>query len=167
MPKTPAGASASRRRSPMNSWKSEIEFLLTSGNHIWEQASDHVLTWTFRPGFCGRTTTPANATRKPESFIGSSHRGVKGRNPEPPGRVFMPTLDCPFTVGRFGQSNRSDREAKVILVDVHAESHIGETGPGLVSGRPGERHHRHPHPRSDRGRTDPAERAPPTSPTWG
>jgi metallophosphoesterase (TIGR00282 family) len=98
----------------------ELEIdVLTSGNHIWDKRA----ILPYLPGQ-PRLLRPANyPTSAPGVgvFIGDSRCGVRLAVVNLQGRVFMPTIDCPFTAAD-ALIQRIRRETNVILVDFHAEA---------------------------------------------
>jgi hypothetical protein len=68
------------------------------------------------------------------------------------GRTFMPPLENPFLCARAevpGCARCQDH-----LCGHARRSHFGKNRPGPDARRPGQRRHRHPHPRPDGGRAD-------------
>jgi len=92
--------------------------LLTSGNHIWDKKEGELYIATER-----RLLRPANY---PESAPGSGVALWERGGPRVgvlnlQGRVFMPTIDCPFRVGE--QKITLLKEATdLIIIDFHAEA---------------------------------------------
>ncbi len=98
--------------------RSEID-LLTSGNHIWDKRA-------IIPYLAGqpRLLRPHNypaATPGTGIFIGDSACGVRLAVINIQGRVFMPTLDCPFVTGT-AIVEEARKQTRVIIVDFHAEA---------------------------------------------
>ena len=93
--------------------------VITSGNHIWDKKEivDYIKD---EP----RLLRPANY---PEgvpgrgSVVVSTASGEKVGVLQLMGRVAMPTLDCPFRVGRR-EVDALRREAPTVVVDMHAEA---------------------------------------------
>lgn len=92
--------------------------LLTSGNHIWDKKEAELYIAAER-----RLLRPANY---PEHVPGSGvalwerdGRRVGVINLQ--GRVFMPTIDCPFTVGEQ-KISLLKQATDLIIVDFHAEA---------------------------------------------
>ena len=93
--------------------------VITSGNHIWNRAdfarflskSDRVLR-------------PLNYPREAPGW-GSTIVPAKSGTPvgvvNLQGRTFMPTINCPFVLGRE-EAERLKRETPVVFVDFHAEA---------------------------------------------
>jgi metallophosphoesterase (TIGR00282 family) len=98
----------------------ELEIdVLTSGNHIWDKRA----ILPYLPGQ-PRLLRPHNYPRGTPGFgvfIGDSRCGVRLAVVNLQGRVFMPTIDCPFTAAD-ALIERIRRETPVILVDFHAEA---------------------------------------------
>lgn len=98
--------------------RSEID-LLTSGNHIWDKRA--IIPYL---GEQPRLLRPENYPPSAPGtgiFIGNTRCGVRVGVLNIQGRVFMPTLDCPFTVGERA-IERIRKETPVIVVDFHAEA---------------------------------------------
>ncbi len=92
--------------------------VITSGNHVWDRPEGVELLDT-EP----RLLRPANY---PSANPGSglhvfAVRGVKLAVLNLQGRVFMPTIDDPFRVGR-GLVDELRAETNIIVVDFHAEA---------------------------------------------
>jgi len=97
---------------------SEID-LLTSGNHIWDKRA--IIPYlSEQPKLLRPQNYPASAPGT-GVFIGNTRCGVRVGVLNIQGRVFMPTLDCPFVVGDAAVE-RIRRETPVILIDFHAEA---------------------------------------------
>jgi hypothetical protein len=92
--------------------------LLTSGNHIWDKKEGELYIATER-----RVLRPANY---PEAAPGSGVALWEGGGTRVgvlnlQGRVFMPTIDCPFRVGE--QKITLLKEATdLVIIDFHAEA---------------------------------------------
>jgi metallophosphoesterase (TIGR00282 family) len=98
--------------------KSEID-LLTSGNHIWDKRA--IIPYlSEQPRLLRPHNYPSSAPGT-GIFIGNTRCGVRVGVLNIQGRVFMPTLDCPFTVGEAAVE-RIRKETPVIVVDFHAEA---------------------------------------------
>ncbi len=95
--------------------------VLTSGNHIWDKKE--ILPW-FREQVNGRLLRPANyPPDAPGSgvFVGKTPAGISYAVINLQGRVFMPTIDCPFR--KADELLHSiPEEAKIRIVDLHAEA---------------------------------------------
>jgi hypothetical protein len=93
--------------------------VITSGNHIWDKKE--IIDFISREP---RLLRPANY---PEgvpghgSVVATTAAGEKVAVLQLMGRVCMPTLDCPFQVGKR-EVQRLQQEASTIVVDMHAEA---------------------------------------------
>jgi 2',3'-cyclic-nucleotide 2'-phosphodiesterase len=93
--------------------------LLTSGNHIWDKRQ--IIPYLdLQPKLLRPHNYPASAPGT-GVFVGKSRRGIPIAVLNIQGRVFMPSLDCPFNVSRSA-IDQIRRQTQVILVDVHAEA---------------------------------------------
>ncbi len=93
--------------------------VITSGNHIWDRKE--VLDYI---GEDERLLRPANyPPQAPGRGWGvyDSAGGVKVGVLNLQGRVYLPSIDCPFRVASLGLEALKE-EAKVIIVDMHAEA---------------------------------------------
>ena len=99
-------------------FQSEID-LLTSGNHIWDKRTI-VPYLNEQPRLLRPHNYPTSAPGT-GIFIGDTRCGVRVGVLNMQGRVFMPTLDCPFTIGDAAVE-RIRKETQVIVVDFHAEA---------------------------------------------
>ena len=104
--------------------------VLTSGNHIWDQKEIIPHLDEGLP-----LVRPANYPDAPgRGYLVQD--GVMVLNLM--GRVFMPTLDCPFrTANAMLAEVEDERSLRAIIVDFHAEATSEKQGMGLVSGRQG------------------------------
>ena len=93
--------------------------VLTSGNHIWDKRV--ILNYMpTQPRLLRPHNYPSGAPGN-GVFIGDSRCGVRLAVLNIQGRVFMPSIDCPFaSVDALIQRVR--RETSIILVDFHAEA---------------------------------------------
>ena len=113
-----AGGSGITPRVAQELFNSGIE-VLTSGDHIWKRSE--VLDIIDKDG---RVLRPANF---PEGAPGrgagvfKTQNGFKVAVVNVQGRVFMEALECPFKASRRLIEELS-KEAKVIIVDIHAEA---------------------------------------------
>ena len=93
--------------------------VLSSGNHIWDR-KEILEYFPHEP----RLLRPANyPDPAPGSglYIGTAKNGVRYAVLNLQGRVFMPSIDCPFrTADR--ELARIPAETKVVIVDMHAET---------------------------------------------
>ena len=93
--------------------------VITSGNHIWNRPDfprvlakdEHIL----RP-----LNYPQGAAGHGSAIV-SSRSGNRVGVVNLQGRTFMPSIDCPFTLGR-AEVERLKRETPVVFVDFHAEA---------------------------------------------
>ena len=98
--------------------RSEID-LLTSGNHVWDKRA--IIPYlSEQPRLLRPCNYPAAAPGT-GIFIGDSACGVRLAVINVQGRVFMPTLDCPFSAADKA-IEQARRETPLILVDFHAEA---------------------------------------------
>jgi len=93
--------------------------VITTGNHVWDKKEivDYI-------GQQPRLLRPANypdSTPGAGSALISLSRTEKVAVLQLMGRVFMPTLDCPFRIGRR-EIARLRAETPIIIVDMHAEA---------------------------------------------
>lgn len=93
--------------------------VLTTGNHVWDKREiiDYI-------GQQPKLLRPANypdLTPGAGSAVVSISRTEKVAVLQLMGRVFMPTIDCPFQVGRR-EVARLRAETPIIIVDMHAEA---------------------------------------------
>lgn len=98
--------------------KTEID-LMTSGNHIWDKRA--ILPYLAEQPRLLRPQNYPAAAPGTGVFIGDSRCGVRLGVLNIQGRVFMPTLDCPFAVGKAA-IDRIRKETDVVLVDFHGEA---------------------------------------------
>jgi metallophosphoesterase (TIGR00282 family) len=93
--------------------------LLTGGNHSWDR-KEILDYFPHEP----RLLRPANypdGTPGTGLFVGATKNGVRYAVLNLQGRVFMPSIDCPFrTADR--ELARIPADVKVVLVDMHAET---------------------------------------------
>jgi metallophosphoesterase (TIGR00282 family) len=93
--------------------------LMTSGNHIWDKRA--IIPYlSEQPRLLRPQNYPPSAPGT-GIFIGNTRCGVRVGVLNIQGRVFMPTLDCPFTVGEAAVE-QIRKETPVIVVDFHAEA---------------------------------------------
>jgi metallophosphoesterase (TIGR00282 family) len=93
--------------------------LLTSGNHIWDKRA--ILPYLETQP---RLLRPHNYPQgNPGSgiYVGASRRGVPLGVLNLQGRIFMPALNCPFTVGKAAVENIR-KQTSIIIVDFHGEA---------------------------------------------
>ena len=93
--------------------------VLSSGNHIWDR-KEILDYFPHQP----RLLRPANypdGTPGSGFYLGTTKNGVRYAVLNLQGRVFMPSIDCPFrTADR--ELARVPAEVKVVIVDMHAET---------------------------------------------
>jgi hypothetical protein len=95
--------------------------VLTSGNHIWDKKE--ILPYLAERAD-GRLLRPANYPRGVPGqglYLGCTQAGLRYAVLNLQGRVFMPTIDCPFRTADalLGQI---PEEVRIRIVDVHAEA---------------------------------------------
>ncbi|MFQ5680517.1 MAG: TIGR00282 family metallophosphoesterase [Candidatus Omnitrophota bacterium] len=91
--------------------------VITSGDHIFKRRE--TLTIIDNPYILRPANLPPLARGKGSCLI--EKNGVKFGVLNLQGRVFMPSLDCPFRAAEQA-IERLSRETKIILVDMHAEA---------------------------------------------
>jgi len=93
--------------------------VLTTGNHVWDKKEivDYIAQQPrlLRPANYPETVPGAGST------VVSLSRTEKVAVVQLMGRVFMPTLDCPFQIGKR-EIARLRAETPIIIVDMHAEA---------------------------------------------
>jgi len=95
--------------------------VLTSGNHIWDKKE--ILPY-FAEHADGRLLRPANypaAAPGHGIYIGRTRAGLDYAVMNLQGRVFMPTIDCPFRTAD-ALLEKIPPEVKLRIVDMHAEA---------------------------------------------
>jgi len=95
--------------------------VLTSGNHIWDKKE--IISYLSEHAD-GRLLRPANfPTQTPGHglYLGSTPSGVPYAVLNLQGRVFMPSLDCPFRTADALLASIPP-EVKIRIVDMHAEA---------------------------------------------
>lgn len=95
--------------------------VLTSGNHIWDKKE--IMPYLADPSHA-RLLRPANYPGPAPGqgfFIGKNSSGVPYAVLNLQGRVFMPTLDCPFRAADKLLASVPE-EVKIRVVDAHAEA---------------------------------------------
>jgi 2',3'-cyclic-nucleotide 2'-phosphodiesterase len=110
--------------------------VLTSGNHIWDK-KEIVEYIQHEPRLLRPANYPAGVPGH-GSIVARTARGEQVGVLQLMGRVSMPTLDCPFQVGRR-EIERLRERVSTIVVDMHAEATsekmaMGWYLDGLVSG---------------------------------
>jgi metallophosphoesterase (TIGR00282 family) len=93
--------------------------LLTSGNHIWDKRA--ILPYlSEQPRLLRPHNYPKGAPGR-GVYIGDTRCGVRLGVINLQGRVFMPSIDCPFTTG-LAAVEQIRKQTPVIIVDFHAEA---------------------------------------------
>jgi 2',3'-cyclic-nucleotide 2'-phosphodiesterase len=98
--------------------------VLTSGNHIWDKKE--ILPYLAEHAD-GRLLRPANYPSGPGQapgyglYLGNTRAGVKYAVMNLQGRVFMPSIDCPFRAADR-LLEQIPAEVKLRIVDMHAEA---------------------------------------------
>jgi 2',3'-cyclic-nucleotide 2'-phosphodiesterase len=98
--------------------RSEID-LLTTGNHIWDKRAI-VPYLAEQPRLLRPQNYPSSAPGT-GVYIGNTSAGVRIGVVNLQGRVFMPTLDCPFAAGDSAVSYIR-KQTPIVLVDFHGEA---------------------------------------------
>jgi metallophosphoesterase (TIGR00282 family) len=98
--------------------RSEID-LLTTGNHIWDKRAI-VPYLAEQPRLLRPQNYPSSAPGT-GVYIGNTSAGVRLGVVNLQGRVFMPTLDCPFAAGDSAVSYIR-KQTPIVLVDFHGEA---------------------------------------------
>lgn len=95
--------------------------VLTSGNHIWDKKE--ILPYLAEHAD-GRLLRPANypaGTPGHGFYLGKTASGIGYAVLNLQGRVFMPSIDCPFRTAD-ALLDRISSEVKIRIVDIHAEA---------------------------------------------
>ena len=92
---------------------------LTLGNHAWDKKE--IVEYIRRETRLLRPANYPEGTPGHGSVIVETPAGERVGIVQVMGRVYMPTLDCPFRVAR-GAVDRLRRETSAIVVDMHAEA---------------------------------------------
>ena len=93
--------------------------VLTTGNHVWDKKE--IIEYIARQPRLLRPANYPDAAPGSGSIVVDLSRTEKIAVIQLMGRVFMPTLDCPFQTARR-EIARLRAETPVILVDMHAEA---------------------------------------------
>lgn len=93
--------------------------VLTSGNHIWDKKE--IIPYIKDEPRLLRPANYPSGVPGAGSVVVTTAKGEKVGVLQLMGRVSMPTLDCPFRVGRH-EVDRLRREVRTIIVDMHAEA---------------------------------------------
>ncbi len=91
---------------------------ITSGNHVWEQ-KEIIPFLGSEPRVLRPLNYPPGTPGSGSGIFESKGIRIGVMNLE--GRLFMRTIDCPFTVG-LKEVKRLSRETPIIMVDFHAEA---------------------------------------------
>ncbi len=93
--------------------------VLTSGNHIWDKRA--IIPYIQEQPRLLRPHNYPSSAPGTGVYVGDTRCGVRVGIVNIQGRVFMPTLECPFRVGE-ATVERIRKETPIILVDFHAEA---------------------------------------------
>jgi metallophosphoesterase (TIGR00282 family) len=98
--------------------ESEID-VLTSGNHVWDKRA--ILPFLAQQPRLLRPHNYPPTVPGTGLFIGDSRCGVRVAVINLQGRVYLPSIDCPFAVGESAVEE-AHRQTRVVLIDFHAEA---------------------------------------------
>jgi hypothetical protein len=102
--------------------------VLTSGNHIWDKKE--ILSYLDRePRLLRPVNYPGRLPGK-GSYVGRTAAGVPIAVLNLQGRVFMPSIDCPFQAADR-EVPRLAAQARAILVDMHCDATSEKTAMGV------------------------------------
>ncbi len=93
--------------------------LLTSGNHIWDKRA--ILPYLAEQPRILRPHNYPKGVPGTGVYIGDTNCGVRVGVLNIQGRVFMPSIDCPFLTGSAAVETIR-KQTPIILVDFHAEA---------------------------------------------
>jgi metallophosphoesterase (TIGR00282 family) len=93
--------------------------LLTSGNHIWDKRG--IIPYLSEQPRLLRPYNYPPTVPGTGIFIGDSRCGTRVGVINLQGRVFMPTIDCPFATG-LAAVEAVKKQTPIIIVDFHAEA---------------------------------------------
>jgi metallophosphoesterase (TIGR00282 family) len=93
--------------------------LLTSGNHIWDKRA--IIPYLKEQPRLLRPHNYPAGTPCTGVYIGNTRSGIRIGVINIQGRVFMPSLDCPFVIGDAAVE-QIRRQTRIILVDFHGEA---------------------------------------------
>lgn len=93
--------------------------VITTGNHAWDRKE--IVDFVRREPRLLRPANYPNGVPGQGSIVVETPAGERLAVLQLMGRVYMPTLDCPFQVARR-EVARLKAEARVIIVDMHAEA---------------------------------------------
>lgn len=97
---------------------SEVD-LLTSGNHIWDKRA--IVPYLAEQPRLLRPHNYPKGTPGSGIYVGDTNCGVRVGVLNLQGRVFMPSIDCPFTTG-LAAIEQIRKQTQVIIIDFHAEA---------------------------------------------
>lgn len=98
--------------------RSQID-LLTSGNHIWDKRA--IIPYLSEQPRLLRPHNYPSGVPGTGIYVGDTRCGTRIGVINLQGRVFMPSIDCPFAVG-LTSVEQIRNETNIILVDFHAEA---------------------------------------------
>jgi len=98
--------------------RSQID-LLTSGNHIWDKRA--IIPYLSEQPRLLRPHNYPPGVPGTGIYVGDTRCGTRIGVINLQGRVFMPSIDCPFAVG-LTSVEQIRNETNIILVDFHAEA---------------------------------------------
>jgi metallophosphoesterase (TIGR00282 family) len=101
--------------------------VLTSGNHIWDKKE--IMNYLVREPRLLRPINYPPPCPGSGAYVAHTRGGVPVGVLNLQGRVFMPTIDCPFQAADR-EIPRLKEKARVILVDMHAEATSEKTAMG-------------------------------------
>ncbi len=93
--------------------------VITTGNHAWDR-KEVLAYFRYEPRLLRPANYPEGAPGRGSTVVESAS-GEKLAVIQVMGRVYMPTLDCPFQTARR-EVERLQRETRAIIVDMHAEA---------------------------------------------
>jgi len=93
--------------------------VLTTGNHVWDKRA--ILPYLDQQPRLLRPHNYPPATPGTGLFIGDSRCGVRIAVLNLQGRVYLPSIDCPFVTGEAAVAEVG-KKTNIILVDFHAEA---------------------------------------------
>ncbi len=93
--------------------------VLTSGNHIWDKRE--IMSYLVREPRLLRPVNYPPGCPGSGSYVARTPSGVPVAVLNLQGRVFMPTIDCPFQAADR-EVIRLKAQARVVVVDIHAEA---------------------------------------------
>lgn len=93
--------------------------VLTSGNHVWDKRA--ILPYLAQQPRLLRPHNYPRGTPGTGLFLGDSRCGVRVAVLNLQGRVYLPSIDCPFAVGEAAVEE-ARRQTPIVLIDFHAEA---------------------------------------------